>query len=200
MKNFRNNSSAFLLIVAFFISVSFVDHSRQAYNEFDYTHMATDTAREPKMVAEEITLQPMIVLTIRDTAPGMADIGPILGKRYGQLGAFMGSNGLQMAGPPMAWYHTEQPPYIMEAGIQVDKKPANVQSPIEVKEIGQAKAVVVHFWGPYELTPKGYDKIREWLKKNNKKAVGAPFDRYMTDPTTVSDPYQVQTDIIQIYQ
>jgi effector-binding domain-containing protein len=200
MKNFRNNSSAFILSIAFLISVSFVDHSRPAYNDFNYSDMGVDTVKEPKMVVEEISIQPMIVLSIRDTAAAMADIGPILGKRYGQIGAFMGSNGLQMAGPPMAWYHTEQPPFIMEAGIQVDKKPANAQSPIEVKEIGQSKAVVVHFWGPYELTPKGYEKIRDWLKKNNKKPVGAPFDRYLTDPTTVSDPYQVQTDIIQIYQ
>ena len=199
MKNFRNNSSAFLLMVSFLICLSFVDGSRRSYDYYDYTDIG-DTTRQPKMVVEEITVQPMIVLAIRDTAATMADIGPKLGKNYGLIGQFMGQNGLQMAGAPMAWYHTDKEPYILEAGISVDKKPTVTHPAITVKEIGQAKAVVVHFWGPYELTTQGYDKVKEWLKKNNKKPLGSPYDVYLTDPTTVSDPYQVQTDIIQIYQ
>lgn len=186
-------------MVSFLICVSFVDRSRRSYGHYDYT-TAIDTTRQPKMTVEEITVQPMIVLAIRDTAPTMADIGPRLGKNYGLIGAYMGQNGLQMAGAPLAWYHTEKEPFILEAGIPVDKKPSGTHPTITVKEIGPAKAVVVHFWGPYELTPQGYDKIREWLKKNNKKPLGAAFDVYVTDPTTVNDPYQVQTDIIQIYQ
>ena len=186
--------------MAFLISFAFVDQSRPGYNDFNYSGTGSDTAREPKIVLEEITVQPMIVLSIRDTAASMNEIGPILGKCYGEISVFMRSNGLQFAGPPLAWYHTEQAPYVMEAGIHVDKRPSGVQPPIELKDIGQAKAIVAHFWGPYELTPKGYEKIKEWLKKNNKKAVGAPFDKYITDPTTVKDPYQVQTDIVQIYQ
>ena len=186
-------------MVSFLIGVSFVDHSRPAYKDFNYAAMA-DTTRPPKMVVEEITLQPMIVLVIKDTAQTMADIGPVLGENYGEIGAFMRKNGLQFAGAPLAWYHTQSEPFILEAGIPVDKKPAADEGRITVKAIGQSKAVVVHFWGPYELTGQAYEKIKEWLKKNNKTAVGAPFDMYLTDPTTVKDPYQVQTDIVQIYQ
>lgn len=188
-----------MLVVSLLICVSFVDRSRTGFG-YDYTAAMTDTAKKPVMVVEEITIQPMIVLAIRDTANTMAEIGPSLGKNYGAIGAFMGQNGLQMAGAPLAWYHTEKEPFILEAGIPVDKKPAASHPDIQVKEVRAANAVVVHFWGPYELTPQGYEKIREWLKKNNKKAAGPPFDQYVTDPTTVTDPYQVQTNIIQIYQ
>lgn len=199
MKNFRNNSWAFLLMVSFLIGVSFVDHSRPGYMALDYTGVA-DTSRQPKMVVEEITVQPMIVLAIRDTAKTMADIGPVLGRDYGEIGQVMGSNGLKFSGPVMAWYHTNTQPFILEAGVPVDKKPAKVEGRVYVKEIGSAKAVVVHFWGPYELTGQAYSKVAEWLTKNKKKPMGAPYDVYITDPTTVSDPYQVQTDIVQIYQ
>jgi effector-binding domain-containing protein len=199
MKNFRNNSWVFLLVVSFLIGVSFVDHSRPASRDYNYAAMS-DTTKQPKMVVEEITVQPMIVLVIKDTAATMADIGPALGEDYGEIGAFMHKNGLQFAGAPLAWYHTQREPFILEAGIPVDKKPAAGEGRITIREIGPAKAVVVHFWGPYELTGQAYDKIREWLKKNNKTAKGAPFDMYLTDPTTVKDPYQVQTDIVQIYQ
>ncbi|HYF30539.1 MAG TPA: GyrI-like domain-containing protein [Chitinophagaceae bacterium] len=198
MKNFRNNSWAFLLMVSFLICVSFVDHSGSGY-KYDYTSIA-DTTKQPRMTVEEITVQPMIVLAIKDTAATTAEIGPKLGKNYGTIGAFMGQNNLQMTGAPLAWYYSEKEPFILEAGIPVNQKPSATHPSITVKEIPAAKAVVVHFWGPYELTPQAYDKIREWLKKNNKKAQGAPFDVYLTDPTTVNDPYQVQTDIIQIYQ
>ncbi|HEY0677759.1 MAG TPA: GyrI-like domain-containing protein [Chitinophagaceae bacterium] len=199
MKNFRNNSWAFLLMVSFLIGVSFTDHSKPRFTNFDYT-VVEDTTRQPKMVLEEITVQPMIILIIRDTAVTMDRIGPVLGRDYGEIAAFMSKSSLQFAGQPMAWYHTEKEPYILEAGIPVNKKPEVVEGRIAIKEIGQDKAVVVHFWGPYELTGKAYEKIKDWLKQNNRKAKGPPFDIYVTDPSTVTDPYQVQTDIIQPLQ
>lgn len=199
MKNFRNNSWAFLLMVSFLICVSFVDNSRPGYTYYDYSAMA-DTARQPKMVVEEITVQPMTVLVIRDTATTMNEIGPVLGRDYGEIIAFMQKNDLQFASQPLAWYHSEAAPYIIEAGIPVNKKPGATEGRITVKQTEAGKAVVVHFWGPYELTPQAYDKIKDWLKKNNKKAKGPAYDVYITDPTTVNDPYLVQTDIIQLYQ
>lgn len=199
MKNFRNNSWAVLLMVSFLIGVSFVDHSKPGYMSIDYTASA-DTTRQPKMILEETTVPSMVVLVIKDTAATTADIGPVLGKNYGKIGGFMRSNGLQMAGAPIAWYYTQQPPYVLEAGIRVDKKPGSAIDGIVVREIPGAKAVVVHFWGPYELTGQAYGKLAEWLTKNKKQAIGAPFDVYISDPMTVSDPYQVQTDIYQFYQ
>ncbi|MGB8190401.1 MAG: GyrI-like domain-containing protein [Chitinophagaceae bacterium] len=199
MKKFRNNSWTFLLVVSFLIGVSFVDHSRPAYTYFDYSALA-DTARQPKMVVEEITVPAMTVLSIRDTAATMNDIGPVLGRDYGEISAFMQKNGLQFAAQPLAWYHTQSAPFILEAGIPVNKKPASVEGRIVLKEIESGKGVVIHFWGPYELTGQAYGKLNDWLKKNNKKAKGVPFDMYITDPSSVTDPYQVQTDIIQLYQ
>lgn len=199
MKNFRNNSWAFLLMFSFIICVSFVNHSAPINPYYNYAAIA-DTAKQPKMTVEEIMVQPMTVLIIRDTAATMNDIGPVLGKNYGEIIAFMQKNGLQFASQPMAWYHSQSAPFIMEAGIPVDKKPGAAEGRIAVKQTEAGKAVVVHFWGPYEQTMMAYDKIKDWLTKNNKKAKGTAYDVYITDPTTVNDPYQVQTDIIQLYQ
>jgi effector-binding domain-containing protein len=203
MKNFRNNSRFFLLVVSFLIGVSFIDHSRSRYSDFDFAALpdtTTDTTKQPKMVVEEITVQPMVVLVIRDTAATMADVGPVLGKNYSEIQTFMQTNGIRFAGQPMAWYLSQPPPFILEAGIPVNKKPTAGEGRISIREIKQSKAVAVHFWGPYEQIPQAYGKITDWLKKNNKKAIGSVLEIYVTDPSTVSDPYQVQTDIIQIYQ
>lgn len=188
-----------MLVVSFLIGVSFTDHSRPRYRNFDLAAIP-DTTKQPKMVIEEITVQPMVALVIKDTAAVMSDVGPVLGKNYGEIQNFMQANGLQFAGNPMAWYLNQPPPFILEAGIPVNKKPAAIEGRISIKELKQSKAVVVHFWGPYEQIPQAYGKIGEWMKKNRKKASGAPFEIYVTDPSTVSDPYQVQTDIIQTFQ
>ncbi len=128
----------------------------------------------------------------------MNEIGMKLGLDYGEIGGFMQKNGLIFSGHPMAWYYTQEEPFIMVAGVPVDREPASPPGGrIEVIKLQPSKAVVLHFWGPYELTGKAYAKITDWLKKNNKQADGPPFDVYITDPTTVKDPYQVQTDIYQ---
>src|SRR5215204_2194576 len=119
MKNFRNNSRAFLLVVSFLAGASFIDHSRPRYRDIDQD-ITTDTARQPKMVVEEITVQPMVALVIRDTAATIADVGPVLGRDYGELQAFIQSQNLQFAGQPMAWYLNHPPPFILEAGIPVN--------------------------------------------------------------------------------
>jgi len=54
MKNFRNNSRFFLLVVSFLIGVSFIDHSRPRYRSFD--RAIADTTTQPKMVVETIQI------------------------------------------------------------------------------------------------------------------------------------------------
>jgi len=182
-----------LLLPLFFGLTNLQNHSIQ-------THIAVnkyDTVREPKMKLEETTVPDMIVLTIRDTAKTTNDIGPRLGADYGEIGAFMNKTGIAMANAPMAWYHTIGEPFIFSAGVAVNKEPAEKPTGrIELTKIPGGKAIVVRFWGPYELTAKAYLLITDWLKKNNKQADGAPYDIYVSDPSG-KDPYDVQTDIYQ---
>lgn len=153
--------------------------------------------QEPSMTLEEITTGAFQVLTILDTAAVMSDIGPVLQKAYGEIGQLIGGAQLKSTGMPLAWYYTEGEPFVLEAAVPVDKAPASTQGRIKWKQIPAGKAVVVHFYGPYEDSYLADAKIKEWLKANNKKSKGALYDIYVDDPTTKSSMYEVRTDIVQ---
>jgi effector-binding domain-containing protein len=155
---------------------------------------------EPKVAIETITTEPFQVLTILDTAAVQSDIGPVLQKAYGEIGELIKANQLRFTGMPLAWYYSNSDPYVLEAAIPVNKAPANTSGRIKWKTVPAGNAVVVHFYGPYEETQLAYSKIQDWLKENNKKAKGAPYDVYMDDPTTKKTMYEVRTDIIQPYE
>jgi effector-binding domain-containing protein len=142
-----------------------------------------------------------IVVYVKDTAASSQRISEKLAGIYGQkLPAFISKNSLKIVGPPIAWYKSNKPPFLFEAGFPVDKKPAKPQKGILVKNIGGDSAVIAHFYGPYSSTFMAYEALTDWLKENKKKTSGLPYEIYVTDPVGKDgkhlDPYKVQTDII----
>ncbi len=152
---------------------------------------------DPKMVVEEKNAAALNILFIKTSADKFADIGPRLGAAYAEIGNFAKPLGIKTSGAPMAFYSGPTYPMSIEAAVPVDKLPPATQGSINTKQVLESKVVVIHFWGPYELVPKAYDKIKEWMKANNKESNGAPYEVYIGDPMTTKDPYQVQTDIVQ---
>jgi len=161
---------------------------------------AADSTKEPVISIEETTMKSMHLLVIKDTAQSTALIGPKLGADYGKIGKCMKACNAQMAGAPMASYNQQQAPFIFEAAVPFNIICPNPTGGVYNKEIKAGKAVVAHFFGPYELTVKGHAAIQAWLKKNHKTATGSSWEVYVTDPTTVKDPYLVQTDIYYTIQ
>jgi len=155
---------------------------------------------EPKMMVETIKTVPFQVLTILDTAAVQSDIGPVLQKAYGEIGELINKDQLTFTSAPMAWFYSNSAPYVLEAAIPVNKAPGNTTVRIKYKTVPAENAVVVHFYGPYEETNLAYAKIQDWLKANNKKAKGTPYDVYVDDPTTKKSMYEVRTDIIQPFE
>jgi len=82
--------------------------------------------------------------------------------------------------------------------------PAKLMKAFFVKEIGADSALVAHFFGPYEITGVAYDALKERLVSQNRKAVSAPYEIYVSDPIdekgNLKNPYKVQTDIVMPYK
>ncbi len=152
----------------------------------------------PTMTLEKTRVGAMYLLTVMDTAQSMSDIGPLLQKAYGEIGALMKTQQLDFAGAPMAWYLTAGAPYIVEAAIPVTARPAATGGRVSMKSLPAAEAVVVRYYGPYEKSDTAYALITEWLKTNGRKAKGKPYDQYVDDPSTKPSMYEVRTDIIQL--
>ncbi|KIC91823.1 SRPBCC family protein [Flavihumibacter sp. ZG627] len=154
-------------------------------------------SKQVSMTIEPIRTDAMQVLTIMDTARTMGDIGPLLQKAYGEIDSLMKDHALEYAGMPMAWYYSESEPFLIEAAIPVKSAPAVTSGRVKFRKLPPGNAVVVHYYGPYEQSSQAYDRIKEWLKANNKRAVGSPYDIYVDDPSKKKSMYEVRTDIVQ---
>lgn len=152
---------------------------------------------EPKMEIAETNVKAMNLLYIKTSADNFDQVGQRLGAVYGQMSAFIKELGLKVNGAPMAFYSAPDYPVQIEAAIAVDKLPPATQGSINTRQSQETQAVVVHYYGPYQLLSKAYDKINAWMKVNNKESNGAPYEVYIGDPGVEKDPYKVQTDIIQ---
>ena len=192
MRYFPAITPAIMFLPFIFISAEPGGHWKN--NSFTYI---LPVLQEPKYTIEETSTPARNILYVTDSAAGTAEIT----KKFihiipVELGGFMKKNGLKMAGVPIAWYHTAQPPFIFDVAAQVDKLPESTEGRIQTKTLPAGKAVVVHFYGPYELTSRAYTAAQKWMEDNHKTADGAPYEIYLGDPGIEKDPYKILTDIV----
>ncbi len=151
-------------------------------------------------IVDTVTPRSLIIF-MKDSAATYNRISLKLGKIYGaKLPEYIKKNKLKMVGAPMAWYKKQKAPYFFEAGIPINKKGIKSVTGVQIRELTAGKAVIAHFYGPYELLPVGYDAIKDWMKDNKKTPAAAAYEIYLTDPIDKNgkpvDPYKIQTDII----
>jgi effector-binding domain-containing protein len=144
-----------------------------------------------------ITMQPINVVYIVDTATTVESFSPKMEKGYNRLFTLIGQQQLK-PDRVMAIYHTITPPWVFDIAVEVDKEPAQLKDAVQFKTIAGGDAVTVHYKGPYEQIEKAYLQIEEWLKKNNKQKAGPPIEIYLNDPATVKDKNELLTDVYQI--
>lgn len=158
--------------------------------------------QRPPIVNIVDTVSPKrLIIYCKDSAATFERISLKLGKVYGtKLAEYIKKNNLKVAGAPLAWYKKLNAPYFFEAGIPVNKKGTKKMTGVQLRELSSGKAIVAHFYGPFDLLPEGYDAIKEFIKDNKKIAAGAPYEIYVTDPFDKNgkpiDPYKIQTDIV----
>jgi effector-binding domain-containing protein len=188
------------LLFALLMGCSLLSFS--AANDLDFTasefikNKVCDTTIKPFFSLEKMNLLPMQVLTIADTATSASGIGPLLGKCYGELFRFINQQQLQ-PWKIMAFYYSSHEPFVFYAAVEVNKLPDELNGRIKAKTIAGGDVIVVHYQGAYDQIAVAYTAIAKWLVNNNKKALDAPFEVYLNDPSTVKDPALLCTDVYQ---
>lgn len=167
-----------------------------------------DTAATSKPAAANTQKPPIIniidtlavaktVLCMKDSAASIERVGMKLGIIYGEkLGKCLADNKMTMAGPPMAWYKTQKPPFFFEAGVPVSKKPGKLPAGVFVKEIPAGNVIIARFFGPYDKLGMAYETVAERLKASKTATTAPPYEIYIGDPGVQKDPYKVQTDVV----
>ncbi len=200
--------SLFLLSI-YSLSCSGNDDDNKYKKDSLTTFIRKETKKEPDEkyqrppivnIVDTVTAK-MIIIYTKDSAANFERISLKLGKIYGaKLPAYLKKNKLKIIGPPMAWYKKQKAPYFFEAGIPINKKGTKSIAGVQIREIKAGKAVIAHFYGPFQQLPLGYDAVKEWIKDNNKTLAGSPYETYVTDPVDKNgkqvDPYKIKTDII----
>jgi effector-binding domain-containing protein len=100
----------------------------------------------------------------------------------------------------LAWYHSVQPPWVMDIAVETDKLPQELAGRIQSRMEKGGEVLIAHMQGPYSELGQAYTQIHNWLKQNNRMPKGHPFEVYLNDPFTVKDPSEIQTDIYQPLQ
>jgi effector-binding domain-containing protein len=136
------------------------------------------------------------VLFIKDTASSTEKISEILGKDYGELMQFLSKSKL-LPLKFMAWYYSTQPPWAMDVAVQTISIPEQLSGRIQSRIQKGGEVLIAHMWGPYNKVSQAYSKIESWLKENNRKAKGNPFEVYLNDPASVKSESEIRTDIYQ---
>ena len=181
------------------ISGNFPSPEFSPYHHSNFAGMKQDTIVQPRIEMELTRIDEMQILFIPDTALSTAALADVLGKAYGEIMQCAGQNKLQ---PKrfMAWYHTQRPPWIVDVAVEMDRIPNQVTGRIRSRIQKGGQVVIAHMWGPYEKLSAAYEAIGDWLKRNEKIARDKPFEVYLNDPKTVSDPSEIRTDVYQFIQ
>jgi len=160
------------------------------------TPMAKDTIVPVKIKLEKTSFKDMNLLFIPDTAKTTDAMTGIFTRDYGELMQFIQENKLQ-ALKFMAWYYSMQPPWHMEVAVETDNLPEQLGGRIRSRIQKGGEVLIAHMWGPYDQVGQAYEQIEKWLKQNNRKAKGHPFEVYLNDPAAVKNPLEIMTDIFQ---
>jgi effector-binding domain-containing protein len=129
----------------------------------------------------------------------VAEIGPWLGRVYGQAAACAQRQGAAIAGAPFARYHMLNPGrFTVEAGFPVSQ-PVTAEGEIEPSSLpGGRVATTVHI-GPYDQMTPAYEALTRWVEEHAGRLAGDPWEVYYSDPATQPDPATWRTEVVQPY-
>jgi effector-binding domain-containing protein len=151
-----------------------------------------------------VELTPSATVAVRVQQPfADLDIGALFDIHIPNIADRLADLGGDAAGAPYARYHEFGPERAdIEIGIPVAAPVANLRdigegTPGEICNAelpGGEVAATVHL-GSYDGLAETYRRLRDWIKAQGRQDGAGPWESYVTDPSEVSDPAQLRTEI-----
>jgi len=139
------------------------------------------------MEIEVVEVEPAVLVYTSASSPWeVAAIGQAFGEAYGQIGAFMAANQLELSGAPLAIttsYSDEE--WRFDAGIPIAEMPAieiDPASPVQIRRTRGGKTVRGVSVGSYATLSTNWDKVRSWVATHGYEEAGMPWEEYVSDP------------------
>lgn len=146
---------------------------------------------------EEVSVESMPYYGIRESLD-IADMNSeFFASHYAELGAFLQEDMEKMTSPPLAFYEVwdeeNGKTTVVVAIAATSEKEANERIIKGMTHSGPALKVA--FYGPYEATGAAHEAIYAYAGENGFEMAGAPYEVYVTDPSTESDSSKWLTEI-----
>ncbi len=145
---------------------------------------------EQKMMENDIWF-----LSIRDSINQM-NMNNVHGRFYEEIKQFLSSEEQETVEPPIVIYHFWSDTLVdIEVGIAVNDSTVAGNDRITMSKIKRSNVVTAIHYGAYDRLPETYFGINEWMRRNKVVVTGPPWEIYLTDPSTESDPKKWKTAI-----
>ncbi len=128
-------------------------------------------------------------------------------KLYGEIAQYMYAQGVSPRPGPIATYYKKansskadslkeklNVAVDIEAGIPVDTVFKD-DGRIKYRKMSKRKVLVISHFGPYDDLEKSYLKMTNFMNKYGIATIGAPWEKYVTDPNTQPDVSKWETRI-----
>jgi effector-binding domain-containing protein len=150
----------------------------------------------PGYHVETLTLTPQPVLAMRaQVAP--AELEARMKDMMPRLLAYALGSGVELGGPPFARYFARSAERIdFEAGVPTRKEqPGNAALGITAGELPAGPAIATVHQGAYERLPEAHDALARWARAHGKRAGGAAWEVFLTNPLQEPDVARWRTKV-----
>jgi len=141
---------------------------------------------------EVVTVTPVTIAYLpASSGKDDASIAAAIAKAYGEIGAFMKAQKLNLAGAPITIDTSmSDTGLLFDAAIPIDKPPAKAiaaDSRVQVRQTYGGKVLKVALKGPYSQISSTYNKIIAYIAAHGIETNGNSWDEFANDPTTVKE-------------
>jgi DNA-binding transcriptional MerR regulator len=131
--------------------------------------------------------------SLREVIPEYAQIGRL----FGEMFQYLGSQGVGPSGPPCAIYHDHE---FKERDADVEVAvPLAVDVPatgrITMREMPVVELATCVIQGPYEEIGAAYEALMAWVEANAYRLAGPPREVYLRGPNETNDPGDYLTEV-----
>ncbi len=156
--------------------------------------IAMTTPADPSKGPEIMTVEARAVILTRASAKANDDaaLSAALGAAYQKLLTYAQTNGLEVAGAPLAITisHSADGDWVFDAALPLGAPPAAALAESDGVKVGESYAgrvVKVTHKGPYTTLKESYARLHTYAKDNKLREKSTSWEEYVSDPGETQD-------------